>query len=192
MKQVLIINGHPDKLSFNHALSEAYKAGAINSNAFVSRINISDLNFNPNLKYGYRQRLDLEPDLIDAIDKIKGADHLVWIFPMWWFGYPALMKGFIDRTFLPGVTFQFVKGKSLPDGLLKGKTARIIMTADSPEWYNSLFMRNPAIRQFKKGTLEYCGVSPIKVTYLSQVSNSDADQRTTWLGQVKKLGQSLS
>lgn len=192
MKQILVINGHPDKLSFNYALSEAYKAGAKNSKAQVSQINISELNFDPNLKYGYRERSDLEPDLVNAIEKIKGADHLVWIFPMWWFGYPALMKGFIDRTFLPGLTYEFVKGKSTPIGLLKGKTARIIMTADSPAWYNNLIMRNPAIRQFKKGTLEYCGVKSIKVTYLGPVSSSNSLKRTTWLQRVRKIGQNLA
>jgi len=191
MKQILVINGHPDKLSFNYALSEAYKAGAKNSKATLSQINISELNFDSNLKYGYRERSDLEPDLVNAIEKIKVADHMVWIFPMWWFGYPALMKRFIDRTFLPGLTYEFVKGKSTPIGLLKGKTARIVMTADSPAWYNNLIMGNPAIRQFKKGTLEYCGVKLIKVTYFAPVSNSDAAHRAHWLGQVQKLGQNL-
>ncbi len=69
-----------------------------------------DLNFNPNLEFGYRQRTKLEPDLIDAIEKIKKADHIVWVFPMWWYGYPALLKGFIDRTFLPGITFDPIEG----------------------------------------------------------------------------------
>lgn len=62
-----------------------------------------------------------------AIDKIKAADHIVWIFPMWWYGYPAIMKGFIDRTFLPGITVRPIYGKPLPEKLLKGKTARLIV-----------------------------------------------------------------
>ncbi|VVV02583.1 NAD(P)H-dependent oxidoreductase [Mesonia oceanica] len=138
MKQILIINGHPDKKSFNYALAEAYKNGAAKSKAKISQIDIADLNFNPNLKFGYRQRTPLEPDLIEAIEKIKKATHLVWVFPMWWYSYPALMKGFIDRSFLPGITFEPVKGKALPKKLLKGKTARLIITADTPKWYNYL------------------------------------------------------
>jgi len=94
MKQVLIINGHPDKQSYNYALSEAYLKGVNKKNAIVNRINIADLDFNPNLVSGYRKRITLEPDLLEAIEKIKIADHMVWIFPMWWYGYPALMKGF--------------------------------------------------------------------------------------------------
>jgi len=94
----------------------------------LPQINIADLDFNPNLTFGYRKRIELEPDLLEAVDKIKKADHIVWVFPMWWYGYPASMKGFIDRTFLPGITFETVKGKAIPKKLLKGKTARIILT----------------------------------------------------------------
>ncbi|WP_350291647.1 NAD(P)H-dependent oxidoreductase [uncultured Croceitalea sp.] len=191
MKHVLIINGHPDNQSFNYALSEAYTKGASNTNSKLSLVNISDLRFNPNLSFGYRKRMDLEPDLIDAIEKIKKADHIVWIFPMWWYGYPAIMKGFIDRTFLPGITYLPVEGKLFPDKLLKGKTARIIVTADTVSWYNRLVMKNPAINQFKKGTLEFCGISPVKVTYIAPIKNSSSGFRENWLRKIALLGNNL-
>ena len=165
MKNILIINGRPDKESFNYALSDAYLKGASKTNANITQINIGELDFSPNLAYGYRKRCELEPDLVDSIEKIKVADHIVWVFPMWWYGYPALMKGFIDRIFLPGITYQPVEGKPFPKKLLKGKTARIIITSDTPKWYNSLIMKNPTINQFKKGTLQFCGINPVKVTY---------------------------
>ena len=119
MKQVLIINGHPDKESFNFALSNAYIKGASKTNVVISQINITELKFNLNLEFGYRKHTELEIDLITAVEKIKMANHIVWIFPMWWYGYPAIMKGFIDRIFLPGITFEPIKGKPLPKGLLK-------------------------------------------------------------------------
>ncbi len=191
MKQILIINGNPDKQSFNYALSEAYKESASKTNAVISQINISDLDFNPNLEFGYRQRTELEPDLIDAIEKIKKANHIVWVFPMWWYGYPALMKGFIDRTFLPGITFETVEGKAIPNKLLKGKTARIIITADTPKWYDYLFMKSPTINQFKKGTLEFCGISPVKVTHIAPIKNSSLEFRNKWLNKVSLLGEKL-
>lgn len=191
MKQVLIINGHPDKESFNYALSEAYKKGVNSSNAMVTQINISELEFNPNLKFGYRKRMDLEPDLVAAIDKIKKADHMVWLFPMWWYGYPAIMKGFVDRTFLPGITYQPIEGKPLPEKLLKGKSARLIITADTPKWYDFLIMKRPAINQFKKGTLQFCGINPVKVTYIATMKNSSSDLREKWLRKISVLGEQL-
>jgi NAD(P)H dehydrogenase (quinone) len=191
MKHILIINGHPDKQSYNYALSEAYKNGASKTNAIIDTINISDLDFNPNLSFGYRQRTELEPDLKDAIDKIKKADHIVWFFPLWWAGLPALMKGFIDRTFLPGITFDFIEGKAAPIGLLKGKTSRIIITTDTPKWYDYIVMKRPVLKQFKKGTLEYCGISPVKVTYISPIISSSLDTRKKWLKKVTILGEKL-
>jgi len=191
MRNVLIINGHPDKQSYNYALADAYANGASETTASLHQINISDLDFNPNLAFGYRERIELEPDLIDAIEKINKADHIVWIFPMWWYGYPAVMKGFIDRTFLPGITFQPEEGKALPKKLLKGKSARLIITADTPKWYDFLVMKSPTINQFKKGTLSFCGIDPVKVTYIAPIKNSSLDYREKWIKKISLLGKKL-
>ncbi|SFU70120.1 Putative NADPH-quinone reductase (modulator of drug activity B) [Pustulibacterium marinum] len=191
MKNILIINGHPDKESFNHALAAAYRQGAEKTNVTVTQINIAELRFNPNLAFGYRKRTPLEPDLLAAIDKLQQADHVVWVFPMWWFGYPALMKGFIDRTFLPGITYQPIAGKPLPKKLLKGTSARLIITSDTPKWYHFLIMKRPAIHQFKKGTLQFCGIHPVKVTYIATIKNSSAAFREKWLHKVALLGERL-
>src|SRR6187551_2604344 len=130
MKNILIINGHPNSSSFNFAIAEFYKKGALEAKANIETITIADLNFNSNLSYGYQKRIDLEPDLVDAWKKIKKADHLVWIHPVWWGGLPAITKGFIDRLFLPGMAFQYRENSVWWDKLLKGKTARIITTLD--------------------------------------------------------------
>lgn len=188
MKRILIINGHPDKASYNYALAAAYRAGAEKSQADIRQINIADLDFNPSLQQGYRQRTELEPDLRQALEEIQAADHLVWVFPMWWYSLPAIMKGFIDRTFLPKITYEFEPDKTLPKKLLKGKTSRIIITADAPNWYNRLIMKSPAIRQLKKGTLEFCGVRPVKVTYIAPIKNSHEAFRKKWLEKVNALG----
>ncbi len=191
MKKVLIINGHPDRESYSYALARHYREGLENSSADILQLNLADLDFNPILHYGYREITPLEPDLQKAIDLIKKADHLVWFFPMWWHGSPALLKGFIDRVFLPGVMFKFQKGKAFPDKLLRGKSARIVLTADTPRWYDILFMRSPAVNQFKKGTLQFCGVNPVRLTYISPIKNSTEAFRKKWLEKVKKLGEKM-
>lgn len=97
--KVLIINGHPDKESYNHALASSYKKGAVNSGAEVQEINIGELDFNPNLQFGYRKRTELEPDLVKSQESIKWADHIVWVYPVWWgFG-----TRFTERVFGSGV-----------------------------------------------------------------------------------------
>ena len=189
MKNILIINGHPDKESLCSALAEAYAAGVKESGAEYNLLHLADLQFNPILQHGYRKRTDLEPDLLMARELITKADHLVFVYPIWWATEPALLKGFIDRTFLPGFAFNPRENSPLWDKLLTGKTARLIVTMDAPKWYNTLFYRNAGIVAFKKGILEYCGVKPVKVTSFGQVKNSTEATRALWLEQIKQLGQ---
>jgi putative NADPH-quinone reductase len=188
MKKILIINGHPNPESFNFGIAESYFKGAIASGAEVDNITISELNFNPNLQFGYQKRTELEPDLLASWEKIQKADHLVWIHPVWFGGLPAITKGFIDRLFLPGMAFQYRKNSVWWDKLLKGKTAHIITTLDQPSWYYKIFYGNPSVNQLKKTTLEFCGVKPVKVTYLGIIKTADEVQRKKWLEKVYHFG----
>jgi putative NADPH-quinone reductase len=189
MKKIAIINGHPNKDSFNFGIAEAYRSGAIEAGAEVKEIVIRDLHFNPNLQFGYQKRMELEPDLLKAWEVIQWADHLVWIHPVWWGGFPALMKGFIDRLFLPGMAYKYRENSVWWDKLLKGKTAHIITTLDQPGWYYRLFFGRPSVNQLKKSILEYCGVKPVKLTYIGIIRNSKDEQRVQWLRKVKGLGK---
>lgn len=189
MKKIAIINGHPNKDSFNFGITEAYKAGAVETGAEVKEIVIRDLNFNLNLQFGYQKRMELEPDLLKAWEIIQWADHLVWVHPVWWGGFPALMKGFIDRLFLPGMAYKFRENSVWWDKLLRGKTAHILTTLDQPGWYYRLFFGRPSVNQLRKSILEYCGVKPVKLTYIGIIRNSKDEQRAQWLRKVKELGK---
>ena len=191
MKHILIINGHPDKESFCNSLAIKYKSGAEKSNAQCDLINLIDLDFSPILKYGYRKRTDLEPDLLKVWNLIRQADHLVFVYPNWWGTYPALLKGFIDRLFLPGLTFEYQEKSPLPKKLLAGKTARLIVTTDTPNWYYSLIYRKPGHNSMKKSILGFCGIKPVKIITFGQVKNSTEIQRNTWLEKVENLGKEL-
>lgn len=188
MKKILLINGHPDEGRLCDALADSYARGAVAGGAQVQHLRIRDLQFDPNLRHGYQTRMPLEPDLTNALESIRQAAHLVWVFPVWWYGWPALMKGFIDRLFLPGLTFAYEEGRALPKGLLKGRSARLILTADSPEWYYRWYMGAPATRQLKKGTLEFCGVSPVRTTYLGPVRGAKTEKIGQWLTGLQTLG----
>ncbi|MBS7231230.1 NAD(P)H-dependent oxidoreductase [Flavobacterium psychroterrae] len=188
MKNILIINGHPNPSSFNFAIAESYLKGAIASGAEVDTITVASLNFNPNLQFGYQKRTELEPDLLESWEKIKKANHLVWIHPVWWGGLPAITKGFIDRLFLPGMAFQYRENSVWWDKLLKGKTAHIITTLDQPSWYYRFFYGRPSVNQLKKSTLEFSGVKPVKVTYIGIIKGSEDTQRKKWLEKVYDFG----
>ena len=187
-KKILIINGHPDKETFNYAISEAYKIGALQSNADIQEIKVRELNFNPNLQFGYRKQTALEPDLIIAQEKIKWADHLVWIYPVWWGSYPALLKGFIDRVFLPGFAFQKKENSVRWDKYLTGKTARIICTLDQPAWYYRWIYKRPSHYAMKNLTLNFIGIKKVKTTSIGPIRLSKETYRKKWLQKIQKLG----
>ena len=190
MNKILIINCNPVEGSFSDAIAESYKKGA--SGAEIKSLIIRDLSFNPNLTNGFHKRTDLEPDLLEAWEKIKWCDHMVWIHPVWWGGLPAVTKGFIDRLFLPGLAFQYHEKGPWLDKLLKGKSARIITTMDQPSWFYWLVNNEPSINQLKKTVLNFCGVSPVKVTAFGPVKNSSDKQREKWLNKVEDLGKCKS
>ena len=187
-KKILIIQGHPDAESFNFALSEAYKKGALAAGAEVKEIIVADLQFNVSLQFGYRKRTELEPDLIDAQEKIKWADHIVWVYPVWWGSIPAILKGFLDRVFLPGFAFQKRENSVWWDKLLINKSARIICTMDQPAWYYWLVFSEPSTKMMKKTTLEFCGIKPVRVTSIGPLRLSKEQFRTDWLKKVEQLG----
>lgn len=192
MKKILIIDGHPNSESLCASLAKAYKEGSTSGNTEVKDLIIRDLNFNPNLQFGYQKRTELEPDLLKAWELIQWADHLVWVHPIWWGGLPAMLKGFIDRLFLPGMAFKYRENSVWWDKLLKGKTGHIIYTIDQPYWYYWLINGKPGINQLKKMTLEFCGVSPVKVTTLSPIRNSTEKMRLSYIERVKKEAKKVS
>lgn len=191
MKKVLIILGHPNKETFCGSLAENYKKGAIRAGAEVQEIFVSDLNFDLVLHRSYKEIQDLEPDLIRAQELIKWAEHLVFVYPTWWATMPALLKGFLDRVFLPGFAFKYRENSSLWDKYLTGKSARLIITMDAPAWYNFLVYSNAGQKAMKRGTLQFCGIKPVRVTTIGSVKSLKKEQIINWLVKVEKLGESL-
>jgi len=192
MKKILIINGHPDKESFCFELAKQYKKGADFSKADCKIVNLIDLDFSPILKFGYRKRTELEPDLLNVQKDILESTHLVFVYPNWWGTQPALLKGFIDRVFLPEFAFAYREDSQLWDKLLKGKTGRLIVTMDTPKWYYYLIYNRPGHNSMKKGILGFCGVKPVKITTLSPVKSANKSKREKWLKQIEKIGQMMN
>lgn len=186
--KILIINGHPDKESYNYALAASYKKGAIESGAEFQEINIGELSFNPNLEFGYRKRTELEPDLLKAQESIKWAEHIVWIYPVWWGSVPAMMKGFLDRVLLPGFAFKKREGSVWWDKYLTGKTSRVICTMDQPTWYYRWINGQPSHIAMKKLTMNFIGIKKVRITAIGPLRLSKDEFRQKWLRKVEELG----
>ena len=188
-KKIVIVSGHPDKESYNFALAEAYKSGAETSGAEVREIVIRDLEFNPNLQFGYRKRTELEPDLLNSQETLKWADHIVWIYPVWWGSVPAIMKGFLDRVLLPGFAFKKREGSVWWDKYFTGKTSRLICTLDQPTWFYRLINGSPSHKAMKRLTMNFIGVKSVKITAIGPLRLSKDEFRKKWIKKVEILGR---
>ena len=157
-------------------------------NTKVRDVYLPGLDCNPVLNAGYESRLQLEDSLCTFKQKLEQEDHVVMVYPVWWGSVPAGLKGLLDRMFLPGFAFKYEKDDLFPKRLLKGRSARLIITMDTPVWYYKLIYGAPATKMMKKTVLEFCGFSPVKVTEFGSVIKSSEHRRRKWITEVEKLG----
>lgn len=189
MKKILLILGHPRSDSLCGALADGYEATAKAAGAEVRRLNLADLAFDPVLHAGYRGEQALEPDLVAAGEAIRWAEHLVFVYPTWWGGLPALLKGFIDRVFLPGFAFKYRQDSPWWDRLLAGRSARLLVTMDTPPWYYRWIYRMPGHHQMRRTILEFCGVKPVRISQFGPVKGSTEAQRGKWLETARRAAR---
>lgn len=187
-KNVLAILGHPRSDSFCGALFDSYVAGAQSAGAEVRSIRLEGAEFNPVFE-GYEDPIALEPELEAAQEAIRWANHIVIAYPVWWGSVPAVLKGFIDRTLLPGFAFGYQENSPLPARLLKGKTGRLLLTMDAPTWYYRLVYKRASEAMMRHATLEFCGIRPVRVSRFGRVSLVTDARRKAWLETVQALGR---
>ncbi len=185
--RTLVLNGNPGKSTLCKSLAEAVGEGAINSGKEVRLLHLSQLSFDPDLSEGYRSVQPLEPDLKAAQEAILWCDELIIVHPLWWGSAPAKLKGFFDRVLEPGFAFRYVEGKEFPEKLLKGKTASVLITSDTPGWYLKWVYGNGWIKTLRKQILEFCGFEKVRVSVAGPVRTSNSDARNAMISKAKKL-----
>ncbi|MFO0859484.1 MAG: NAD(P)H-dependent oxidoreductase [Phycisphaerales bacterium] len=187
-RRVLVFCGNPVSGSLCEHFTHAYADAARGAGHECRTMLVSELRFDPNLRYGYHQRLELEPDLVAAQEAIRWAEHLVFVYPTWWGSLPALMKGFIDRTFLPEFAFRYRKNSVFWDRLLAGRTARLIVTMDAPWWWDTIINGATSRHTMAAPVLKFSGVRPVRQTVFDQVRKASPEKRERWTQKVRRLG----
>jgi len=191
-KKILVVLAHPQVKSYCGALAQAYQDGAAGAGAEVRHINLAEVVFNPVGAGSLDKPLELEPVLKQAQQDIRWADHLVFVYPILWGTIPALLKGFIERVFAPGFAVNWHKDSPLPDRLLKGRSARLIVTLNTPPLLYRLLFRRAGHITMKRSILQFCGISPVRITDVGPMKNSSADKREKWIQQARALGARLA
>lgn len=147
------------------------------------------MKFDPILHKGYKVIQAYEPDLLKFQEDVKWSNHFVSIFPVWWSDMPALMKGLIDRVWMPGFAYNFRKdGKPGWYRRLKGRSARVIVTSDShPFLLWMLFGGN--INNWVRGVLRFSGFAPVRKTWFSGMKKSTPERLQKLLAKAEMLGR---
>jgi putative NADPH-quinone reductase len=188
LKKIVIICGHPDHETFTGSLLDAYERGAIESGHTVRRFNLGQLKFDPILHKGYKEIQPLEPDLITLQTAILECDHLVIGYPNWWTTMPALLKGLIDRFWLPGFAFNFNKQTKKIEKHLAGRTGRVLVTSGSHSPFQTWWKFGDYTNEIQYGILEFAGIKT-RVTTYGPCEHVDNICRDKWIKEVESLGK---
>jgi len=190
-KRILLIDGHPDprKGRFIHALADAYATGAEKAGHTVRRIMVSKLDY-PLLASNEEFRNGKAPRAICVAQQaIREADHIVILYPLWLGSMPALLKGFFEQVLRPGFAFAEGSGRGLPKKLLRGKSARIVITMGMPAAFYSVVYRAHSLKSLKRNILAFCGIRPARTTLIGMVEGIDAAARGVWLQKLEACGK---
>ncbi|MCX2722254.1 NAD(P)H-dependent oxidoreductase [Roseibium salinum] len=190
MTRILILDGHPAKDTFCQALGDAYAHSAWNNGHEVRVRHLSGMAFNPDFGQStFSGTRPWEPDLQALWDDIVWCEHFVVVHPLWWGGLPAKLKGVFDRILLPGMAFRYVSGKPLPEKLLAGRTAEVLVTSDTPGWYFRWIYGSGARKQTEKQILDFCGLKPRGYHMFAPVRGSSGSDREKMLSRAGQLGR---
>ncbi len=190
-KRIFILDGHPGEASLSRTFAETYGAAAKASGHEVRIAHLSDLDFDMDFGGGgYAHSKPLEPALARLLDDLEWSEHVVMTAPMWWGGLPAKLKGLIDRILLPGRAFDTRNPNAigLPAPMLSGRTARVVLTSDTPGWFMRLAYGNALIRQLKGQIFGFVGFKPTRVTWFSGASHPNPKQVEGWAAKIQKIG----
>ena len=187
-ERTLVVLGHPDSNSLSGYLADAYVEAAIAAGKEVRYIKLGEIEFDPVLHHGYKQRQEHEPGLVELREGILWAQHIAFFYPIWWGAIPALLKGALDRVLLPGFAFKYRENSQFWDRLLAGRSAHLFTTMDTPPWYFRLVYRMPGHHQMKRTVLEFCGIKPVKIHSFGPVRYASPDRIARWKDRVRRYG----
>ena len=190
--RVLVVLAHPLKESFAAAVSRtvvsAFEAGGHQ----VELLDLYAENFDPRLTKAERASYMTGNYDLSAVaahtERLKAAEALILVFPQWWFNLPAILKGFIDRVFVPGIAFDYASdGIKLEPKLEKLRHFWVFSTTGSPWWVVKFYMGDPVRRILKRGVAAFCGKRvDFRMTCLHNMDDTTQAKRERFLEKVRR------
>jgi NAD(P)H dehydrogenase (quinone) len=192
--RVLVLYAHPDPESYNAALRRAVVKTLSEAGHEVDDCDLYAEGFDPILSLEERRAYHSVPANrrpVEAyVQRLEAAETLVLVYPIWNFGLPAILKGFFDRVFLPGVSFRLENGRANPN-LSNIKVIAAITTYGAARWRAALVGDPP--RRFVTRALRLLVALNARVTYLAHYDMNRATEasRAAFLTKVERVMQRL-
>jgi NAD(P)H dehydrogenase (quinone) len=188
--KALIVFAHPDENSFNGAVLGAVK-NVLTAEKAEHRIkDLYRMKWNPLLTTGDLQQLyngQVPPDIAAEQADIRWADMLMFIYPIWWYEQPAILKGWIDRVMSHGFAYRMTE-TGMIEGLLKGKKAIVFTTSGADkESMDKNGITDAINTSMIKGTLGFSGFEKVQYKNLHSVPSVSDEERKQMLGEVEEM-----
>lgn len=191
----LIVYAHPKENSFNHAILDKAVTALKAKGHEVNVRDLYQLGFDPVLSNADTQALregQAPADIKTEQDYLAKADTVTFIYPVWWTGLPAIIKGYVDRTFSYGFAYQYNSQGGI-DKLFTGKKGIIINTYGTPgDIYEATGMNQSLKQTSDSGIFEFCGIKVVEHFLFGGVTTVATDEtRKEMLAQVEKKFSTL-
>jgi NAD(P)H dehydrogenase (quinone) len=190
---VHVVYAHPLPNSFTGAVHRQIVDGLQTRGHQVDDLDLYAERFDPVMALAEREahyRVDANLAGVEGyVDRLRTAQALVLCFPTWWYGMPAILKGWFDRVWLPGVAFHNPPdGGTIKRGLTNIRTLIVVTTYNAPRWFMLLYMGDPGRRVFMRGVTRLIAAGA-RTHYLAHYDmlRSTATSRNRFLVRVDGL-----
>jgi NAD(P)H dehydrogenase (quinone) len=189
MRTVIVFN-HPHEQSYCTAILNAVRKGLERSRHAVDVIHLDRDEFNPRMTAAdlkaFVAHTAVDPQVTDYHQRIKEANHLIFIFPIWWDIMPAATKGFIDRVLSPGLAYNHhPRGFGLVPLLQNLNSITMITTMNKPKIMYSLIIRNLIEKVMFQSVFTTMGYKNVKWMSYTSVKGVSHEKRTIWLKEIE-------
>jgi putative NADPH-quinone reductase len=193
-RNILIVDGHPDadRLRFVHALADRYAKGARAKGHEVRTIDVASLDIRSLSSNDEFTSGAPSPLIRKCQDDFSWAQHVVFLFPLWLGDMPGQLKIFLEHVLRPGFAFGAPKGKGLPLKLLRGRSARIVVTMGMPALFYRWYYRSHSVKNLQRNILAFCGIAPVRTSMVGMVEGVSNAQRAKWLKKMETFGSEAS
>ncbi|MGC8658307.1 MAG: NAD(P)H-dependent oxidoreductase [Desulfomonilaceae bacterium] len=188
---MLVILGHPDPNSFNHAIASTVCETSRGNGHHVLFHDLYAEGFDPVLT---REEIPEEGlfsgNIQHHCEQLRSSDGIVIVHPNWWGQPPAILKGWVDRVIRPGIAYRFEDGDTgdgVPVGLLKAKAALVLNTSNTPDNREHCAFGDPLELIWKHCIFGLCGVHTFHRRMFNVIITSIHAQRHTWLNETRSL-----